>query len=180
MRREGRGKIDAGITACLLALVLAAWPAAAGETWGPFRGRFVDVETGQGIAGGVVLAVWYRSYPTIAGTKHEFFDARESVSSSDGYVTIPRREPPFFSLNIDTPSFAIFMPGYGEVHRLAEPTNGQKFIDPTVIELRKLKTREERLRNYHYSTVPVMVPLEKCPLYVQALRDERKALGLDR
>jgi len=151
--------------------------AATGETWGPFRGRFIDVETGQGIAGGVVLAVWERAYPTLAGTVSEFYEAREAVSTADGLFELPRLDPPFFRLNVRAPAFQFFAPGYGMVRWVVTPEGGDPFVDPTVIEMRPVKTREERLKVLQKADSASAPAERRCKL-TAAVNQERARVGL--
>ena len=176
------------LTMLVLGLVLEI--AEAGEKWGPFRGRIVDVETGQGIEGAVALAIWEKVFPTVAGTMSEFYDVREVVSGPDGRFEIPRREPPFFTLNIREPDFKVFAPSYAEVRWVVTPESGEALIDPTVIEMRKLRTREERLRNL--PSIPTIffkadlprggirrvAPRESLENYLRAINREEEALNL--
>jgi hypothetical protein len=69
-------------------------PAAAEEKWGPFRGKIVDMETGQGIPGAVVLAIWLEKVPTPIEMHTRFYDAREVVSGPDGSFEILVERPP--------------------------------------------------------------------------------------
>jgi len=194
MRRGERGRIGGGVAAGLLAAMLilaASSQAAAGEKWGPFRGRLVDVETGQGIAGGVVLAVWERAYPGVAGTVSEFHEAREAVSGADGLFEMPRLDPPFFSLNVRPPAFQFFAPGYGMVRWVVTPENGDPLVDPTVIEMRPMKTREERLRSLQSlpsvffiaepprGDIRKVAPRDKFQSYLETINRERKSLNLN-
>jgi hypothetical protein len=164
----------------LLALAssgLPAPPAHAGEKWGPFKGRLVDVETGQGIPGGVVLVYWVRDYPSVAGTVSEFFDAREAVSTAEGYFEIPRRDPPFFTLNIPIPDFRVFAPGYEVVRWVVSPADGEVMVDPTVLEMRRLKTREERIKVLQQAD-SASAPAERRCRLTEAVNQERARLGL--
>ena len=171
-----RSRFVAGALVAIALLGLAV-VAAAGEKWGPFRGRIVDVETGQGIEGAVVLAVWDKVFPTVAGTMSEFYDVREVVSGSDGHFEIPRRDPPFFTLNIREPDFKMFAAGYAQVRWVVTPEGGEALVDPTVIEMRKLRTREElrQKRNYYPSS---KVPEDRIPEYIRAMNKERMLMGL--
>jgi hypothetical protein len=146
------------------------------EKWGPFRGQIVDVETGQPIAGAVVLAIWIELVDAVVQTNTQFYDAREAVTGSDGRFEIPRRKPPFFTFRILEPAFKIFAPGYAEHRWVVTPPTGQALVDPTVIEMRPLKTREERLERLSFASQP-SIPLEKRCLYTRALNQERKNLG---
>jgi len=151
--------------------------AQAEEKWGPFRGRIVDVETRQGIPGAVVLAIWLEKVPTPIEMHTRFYDAREVVSGPDGSFEIPRRPPPFFTFRILEPEFKVFAPGYAEDRWVVTPSTGQALVDPTVIEMRRLKTREE-LRQKSRSR-PYGVPDERMPEFIRAINIERKMLGMD-
>jgi hypothetical protein len=170
----------------------SAWlaPAAAEEKWGPFRGRIVDAETGQPIQGAVVLMIWYELVYAVVQTNMEFYDAKEAVSGPDGTFEIPRLSPPFFTFRIYRPSWTLFAPGY-EFHRqVVTPQTGQALVAPTVIEMRRLKTREERLKNLpsipgaFYSADPSggalrkIAPREKIANFLRVLNEEETALGL--
>jgi hypothetical protein len=165
-----------------LILVALLWsgglaPADAEEKWGPFRGRMVDVETGQGIPGAVVLAIWLEKVPTPIETHTRFYDAREVLTGPDGTFEIPRRPPPFFTFRILEPTFKVFAPGYAEDRWVVTPSTGQALVDPTVIEMRRLRTREE-LRQKSRSR-PSQVPDDHMPEFVRAINIERKMLGMD-
>jgi len=152
--------------------------AQAEEKWGPFRGRIVDVETRQGIPGAVVLAIWLEKVPTPIEMHTRFYDAREVVSGPDGSFEIPRRPPPFFTFRILEPEFKVFAPGYAEDRWVVTPSTGQALVDPTVIEMRRLKTREERLTALSRASPLASVPPEKMCLYIQAQNREARNLGL--
>lgn len=148
----------------------------AAEKWGPFRGQIVDVETGQPIAGAVVLVVWYEAVPTPVQTNQKFFDAREVVTGPDGRFEVPRRSPPFFAFRIFDPHVIYFAPGYGPDKEVVTPPGGQIFVDPTVVFLRPLKTREALLKKSR--SWPVEVPLEKMTEFMKAINRESEMLGL--
>jgi hypothetical protein len=138
----------------------------------------VDVETRQGIPGAVVLAIWLETVPTPIEMHTRFYDAREVLTSPDGSFEVPRRPPPFFTFRILEPTFKVFAPGFAEDRWVVTPSTGQALVDPTVIEMRRLKTKEERLRNLDFAYRP-SVPEDKQILYREAIRRERKSLGLD-
>ncbi len=160
------------------------------EKWGPFRGQIVDVETAQPIAGAVVLAIWIELVDALVQTNTQFYDAREAVTGPDGRFEISRRKPPFFTFRILEPEFKIFAPGYAEHRWIVTPPTGQALVDPTVIEMRLLKTREERRRNLpaipgvFYTSEPsggalkTVVPRSKIENFLRVLNEEEKALGL--
>ena len=166
------------LLAALLLLLLLPGPAPAEEKWGPFRGRVVDVETGQGIAEAVILAIWLEKWSSPIETHTRFYDAKEVLTRPDGTFEIPRLTPPFFRFRIMEPMFKVFAPGYAEQHRVITPATGEPFVAPTVIEMRRLKTRKDRLERLTFASQP-SIPLEKRCSYTQALNREAKILGLD-
>ena len=98
----------------LLLLLLLTGGAPAEEKWGPFRGRVVDVETGQGIAEAVILAIWLETWSSPIETHTRFYDAKEALTRPDGTFEIPRLTPPFFRFRIMEPEFRVFAPGYAD------------------------------------------------------------------
>jgi hypothetical protein len=93
-------------------------------------------------------------------------------------------------MNIPEPGIKVFAPGYGEPRWVVTPETGEPLVDPTIIEMRKLKTRAERLRNlpsiptvFHAGDLPGgrirnVAPEEKFRRYLEAINQERAALGL--
>jgi len=161
----------------LLLLLGLGGPAAAEEKWGPFRGKIVDAETGQPIPGAVVLMIWYKLVYAVVQTNMEFYDAREAVSGPDGTFEIPRLSPPFFSFRIYRPSWTLFASGYEVQRVVVTPPTGQALVDPTVIEMRRLKTREELVQKSRAR--PGEVPDDRIPEFIRAINIERKMLGWD-
>ncbi|MGH9894161.1 MAG: hypothetical protein ACREA0_19700, partial [bacterium] len=153
-------------------------PAGAAEKWGPFRGRILDVETGEPLAGVAVLVVWWENVPNPVQGQRKFFDSRETATDTDGRFEVPRFSPPFFGFRILPPEVMLFAPGYVEKREVVTPPRpkGQPFVDPTEISMRRLKTREE-LREKDRSR-PTMVPDDKMPGFIKAINVERKMLGL--
>jgi hypothetical protein len=165
--------------ACLVATLLAGLlpaPAVAREIWGPFRGQVVDAETGTPIAGAVVLVVWWEADPTPVQTRQKFYDAREAVTDADGRFELPRLSPPFFTFRISDPRFTYFAPGYVIDKVVVDPPDGERFVAPTVIQMRRLGTREELLRKSRSTSTGI--PLSKIPRLLEAINAERRMLGL--
>ncbi len=57
------------------------------------------------------------------------------------------------------------------------PRDGKAFRDPTVIPMRKMRTRKERL-DYIGGLAPSSVPNEAMPNFIRLMNMERAALGL--
>ncbi len=168
-----------GLLVCLALVLGLAWSgvAAAQEKWGPFRGQVVDVETGQPIAGAAVLVIWWKVIPNPAGGTEKFYDAREAETDAAGRFEVPRRRPPFFRLGILPPKFTVFAPGYVHVGTVVTPPGGEFFVAPTVVQMRRLKTREERVE--YQGRFPPSAPFEKMPKLLDALNRERRSLGFE-
>jgi len=149
--------------------------AGARERWGPFRGQVVDVETGQPIAGAVMLVVWWELHG-IGFIGERFYEAREAVTDAEGRFEVPRLGPPW-ALSVQPPRFHLFAPGYERERDIVTPPDGERFVVPTVVSMRPLKTKEERRRHIG-GRLPAGVPDEKMPEFIRAIDKERSSLGL--
>jgi hypothetical protein len=184
----------AALVGAVVALAVLAWPAGAA---GPWNARLVDAETGQPLEGVVVLALWTKRTADWPHPDQQFHDVDEVVSDADGRIVIPPRD-----LSRNTPAQAIvgpeivmFKPGYGGWRfradgprpLLEEPSvredrarEGWRHFatDGVVVELPRLKTREERLREMPSCQPGLDVPAERIPRWQAACRQERRRLGL--
>lgn len=147
------------------------------EKWGPFRGRVVDVETGEPLKDVAVLVVWWKDQPNPVHWTRGFYEAKEAVTDADGRFEVPRLTPPFFTFLIRPGQVIFFAPGYVEQGRVVTPPDGQPFVDPTVVQMRRLKTRAELLQKSRGQ--PGGIPHEKMVEFLKAIKVERKMLGLD-
>jgi hypothetical protein len=145
------------------------------EMWGPFRGQIVDVETVQPIAGAAVLVIWWERVDTPIQTNRKFYDARETVTDAEGRFEIPRLSPSFFTFRFFPPQLIYFAPSYVAHGEVVTPPDGQRFVAPTVVQMRRLKTRDELWKKSR--GWPSQVPLEKIPQLINAVNAERKMLG---
>jgi len=146
------------------------------EKWGPFRGQLVDAETGAPIAGAAVLVVWYEAVPTPVQTNQRFYEALETVTDAAGRFAVPRLTPPFFSFRIFPPQITYFAPGYEPYKKVVTPPDGEPFVAPTVVQMRRLKTRQELWEKSR--SRPGDVPLEMMVEFTKAINVERRMLGL--
>ena len=62
--------------------------------------------------------------------------------------------------------------------KVVTPPDGRPFVDATIVQMRRLKTREER-RNNVLGRLPGGIPHEKMPKFIKVLNEELSALGLD-
>jgi len=161
---------------------------------GPWKGKIIDIETKEPLEGAVVVAVWMRAYRTPAGDNTYFYNAREVLTDKEGRFEIPSYRPinllPIISY-IREPEFTIFKPGYlclsgrhldeNIVGNPAEfERDGKMYkLSPGVIELPRLKTREEKLNKLPGSSDPFDGHGEKKRNYMRLLNAARIELGLD-
>jgi hypothetical protein len=156
---------------------------------GPYHGRVLEAETKRPIDGAAVLAVWWKRSPGLGHPIITVYDAQETLTDQDGNFTIPGIAGG--SLNplatIEEPLFTIFKPGYEAYgdRKLAAPGEERR----TVVELRALTTRDERLRNLRLlmharacmSDEPPpasCIPREKFPNLTRLKHVEERNLGL--
>jgi len=163
---------------------------------GSWSGRIIDADTKGPIEGAVVVAVWYRVYSTPTGDSSYFFDAVEALTDKDGKFFISQ----FKALNllpiirrIEGPDFIIYKPEYtafpgwsydyfykyfpNSSLRVGREALAELFKKDVIVELRKLKTRDERLNNIPGG--PTDVSIQKLPLFYKLINEERKNLGLE-
>jgi len=186
------------ITILFIALLMSGTTDAAFEPpgEGPWRGTIVDAETKQPLEGVVVFALWNERYGSIGGyAGGGYFYSEEVVTGADGGFTIRRLKRSFnpFSI-IQGPDFTIYKPGYGRWHfqgdgewltlrgdELNRSVNAmwQRFNSEqgVVIELRPLKSVEERLQSTGGLLPMPDVPRSKYPRLLEAIDRERASLG---
>ena len=104
------------VTLVLVGLVVGALPAVDAFAAGPYRGRVIDAETKEPLAGAVVLVYWIRNAPAIGhGPAQSFLGAEEALTDDRGEFIVAENPPsnwiPFTWRSL--PNFIIFQPGYG-------------------------------------------------------------------
>jgi hypothetical protein len=176
------------LLAGLLSLII--FPLSAGcaitHKYGPYYGKVVDAETKDPIEGAAVLVVFYTEEYGPAGAITRYADAVETVTDKKGEFKIPaHRVTTFRPLQgwNRYGYFTIFKPGHGcyPIHKDVKPMfvpNGtlpeSQYVN---IELPRLKTREERLRNI--DCFPVGMPDEKMTKLIEVNNIESISLGLE-
>lgn len=141
-------------TGCIVldAALLGGYPDDAllrGRTFGPYRGRVVDRETGAPLAGAAVMAVWQQRRNGIAHSVVRPYAAREVLTDAAGRFVLDAREleegAPWTT---EPPQFWMFLPGY-QSYQMGhfDPTwpvpRDFARVEPTVA-LRPLRTDRER------------------------------------
>lgn len=158
---------------------------------GPYRGQVVDAETGQGIAGAAVVAMWTREIPVGAHMPEQDWDVYETLSDANGDFAIPHRthftvfgwilEP---ALKVYYPSHA---PGYAGFYSRDVPVVDRPPRDPrdrdrpenyVTIPLKRLTTREERISKAGRPIGTLTLPWDKVPNLMRLVNEELEQLGL--
>jgi hypothetical protein len=172
-------RISLVLAAALTFSCLASAPANGLEKRGPFRGQLVDVETGEPIAGAAILVIWWEAiFSPVGHPTERFYDTRETATDAQGRFEVPRLSVPFWKLGVNVGRMHYFAPGYAPDAEVVTPPDGQPFVAPTVVQMRRLKTGEER-RKYVRGQLPAGVPHEKMLEFIRTLNQERSTLGLD-
>ena len=163
---------------------------------GPWKGKVIDVETKEPIEGAVVVAIWEKVYVSPTGDHSYFYDAVEVLTDKDGNFFIPQFKAfnilPIIS-HIRGPNFEIFKPEYTafpgsglEYFQIYFPKSPLRvnrrtlealFKEGVTVELLRLKTKEELLRNT--PGLPTDVGSNKLPIYDKLINKERRDLGLE-
>ena len=166
-------------------LLLGAFLAGCGHliyTGGPYRGRVVDAETKQPLAGAAVLAVWLWEGPGLGHPREGLHDVLEILTDADGEFTIPQKTHFSLSGQIGEPHIIIYYPGYGFFPMFqVRPTGAaldSAFHDYTEVELSQWKTRDEREWNTSIPFLAGDAPNEKMPNLIRLVNQARKGLGL--
>jgi hypothetical protein len=151
----------------------------------PYRGLILDSDTKAPLAGAVVVAMWVRErvYPFQVNTEH--YAARETVTDAEGRFVmdvkdIEERAP----RRTRKPGFLVFLPGYGTFpYQYTSPTGFLATLferDGTTIEIPRLQTREERLKNIRRFGLHDFSdsPHTELPKLMRALNEELVTVGL--
>jgi hypothetical protein len=155
-------------------------PSQASEKWGPFRGRLVDQDTGQGIAGAAVIVIWWKNEPNPIQMNRSFFDAIEAVTDAEGRFVIPRYpNPPFFDFQIFPPEITYFAPGYLTVRHDVTPPDGPPFVAPTLVLMERFDPNDPAHKLIlAFRSRPNGVPLRKMKEFTRVVNIERAMRGL--
>jgi len=157
---------------------------------GPYKGKVIDLETGEPIEGAVVAGVWVLEFNFTP-----FCDAKETVTDKNGEFILPKAS--CFTLwplaEMTRLDIIVFKPGF-----LAYPPLGATFEERkarmpgltgdefknknqyNIIKLGKPKTKEERQLTYDHASGPFTLneALKKLPILLRLVNEEGKNLGL--
>ncbi len=185
-RMKNKKRIVIGFVVVLFCLISSA----CAHSDGPYKGKVVELETGNPIERAVVAASW-----SIEEVPHaqKICDAEETVTDKNGEFVLPKGScvsHPF--AKIFGPYVIVFKPGYlgypplghNEEEKRAHMPNWGKprlFKDKkqyNVIELGRPKTREERELTLDHADFPIHDEVvEKLPNLIKLINEERKNLG---
>ena len=180
----------------ILAVFLSLLVTGHADAAGPWKGQIVERETGQPIAGAVVLAIWtVRSWGEIH-PEDEFHSAFEAISDADGRFVIPEHTAvatkPLTAIR--GPQIVIFKAGFGAwafrggpYYPVAEDSfvreerikqAWEDFAkDGAGFELRRLDDRQKRL-SWNSAVRPGHVPDGQMLRLLNALDAELITLGV--
>lgn len=149
---------------------------------GPYEGRIVDADTGNPIEGVVVLGVWKKEIPNVAGSNSTFYDAKETVTDKDGEFKIQGLGLKVFSFVVPM-NLLIFKAGYeyfGYTPWISLKID-RIFIErikwegsKAIIPIRKLTMEERKKRLFGKENIPD----KKQMLFIRELNKERIEIGL--
>jgi len=153
---------------------------------GPYKGRVLDLETGEPIEGAVVAANWYLT--------HRFCDAKETVTDKNGEFVLPKGSCfsfwPFTEM--DPAHVVVFKPGYLGYEPLGSTFEERKVRMPgftghefqnkkeyNIIKLGRPKTRMEReLTLSHAEIFTFDECYDKLPILLRLVNEEGRSLGI--
>ena len=148
-----------------------------------FKGKVIDANTKEPISGAAVLAVYYKSVATVAGSNSWTVDGQETLTDENGEFKIPKARRWFVSHRGYTESnLTIFKPGYGSFPRHKDSNavgENDSWPPPdkyVVYELPKLETREERKENMIFER-HLEIPYHKRKRFLNLINEEYKYLG---
>lgn len=151
---------------------------------GTYSGQIVDADTGELIEGVVVLGVWYKEIPTVAGPKHDYYDARETITDESGEFKIPGKGLRILS-NLQPIRVTIFKAGYSYLDvpwvTLKKGIVISKKIkwkdDMAIIPLKKLSMEERKKQGS--PSFSSKIPGMKIQLILKEINKDRIERGLE-
>lgn len=154
---------------------------------GPYKGKVIDLETGEPIEGAVVAGVWYLT--------HRFCDAKEAVTDNNGEFVLPKGSCfsfwPFTEMG--RAEVVVFKPGYlaypplgttFEERKARMPGfTGHEFQDRqeyNIIRLGKPRTRREREPTFDHAGSRLVDDevLRKLPTLLKLIMRKGKTLDI--
>jgi len=152
---------------------------------GAYQGRIIDEATREPIEGVVVLGVWYKTAPTVAGAVSTYYDARETVTDKNGEFKIPGQGLRIMT-DLAPMEILIFKVGYdyiglGPWEGLKKSITLSKKVrwegERPIIPLKKLTMEERKI--YFPPSPPHEAPLYKINLMLREINKNATELGAE-
>lgn len=151
---------------------------------GAYRGRVVDADTGQPLAGAAVAAVWHRQVTQLFGSVAYFYAACEVLTDANGdFVLDAKRVERDAPSSVGAPRLHIYFPGYNSIPRPfgpdvpRHPSVAGDFLEGSaVVELPRMTVRKERLEVV--SSLHLDAPERQIPNLIRLVNVELARLGL--
>ncbi len=148
---------------------------------GPYEGKVIDAETRKPVEGVVVLGVWYKEAPTVAGAVSSYYDARETVSDRNGDFRIPGKGLRILS-DVGPIDLLIFKAGYEYIGLW--PWDAFKNMEKiswegvkAIIPLKKLTMSERRKEGMSPPLPPGEAPIERVRLMLKEINQNARETG---
>jgi hypothetical protein len=157
----------------------------------PYKGRIIDMETKEPIEGMAVFAKYYIKTPSPGGPVTSREIAREVITDKNGVFKLPL----FLRIGFnplhylyEVPSLTIFKPGFHRASadwtplmeysykKIDKPLSSHKLV---TVEIKRLKTLEEREENMKYFSYPVGNYHKNKYMLFRYYNQERINVGLD-
>ncbi len=166
-----------GLGLIVLSALLAGCAGQIAFTSGPYRGRVIDGQTRQPLAGAAVVAVWYWEGWGPGHPSERLHDALEVVTGPDGEFVLPQKTHFALTGGVNEPYIVIYYPGYKDFLG-GRPTESERAAgEPKLVELVRA-SNSERPRYAGLPTQAGGVPYAKIPNLIRLVNQERRALGL--
>ncbi len=164
-----------------------------------YHGTVVDAETRAPLKGAVVVVVWHRKPIVTMDGPQYFHKAVEVLTDAEGKFSVaasPGIDWNPFTYVLRDPQIAIFKPEYGPFpvahvsprftmefgrkHQLDLVELNEELIKGAVVELPRVKTKEElqRFTSPGHILISTLVPHERIPNLMRLINIQRKSLGL--
>ena len=167
-------------------LLTACLPGRLVYSSGTYQGTVQDIETRRPLAGAAVVAVWQEEAAIFGGhgPARDYHDVLEMVTDDQGKFEIPAKTHFTVFGKILALRLIVYSPGYAPYPALGTRPHGEaldaSYVQKNfVIELPKLRTREERLQ---HAGRPVAldhrIPDRDTPNLLRLINQEIRELGL--
>lgn len=144
-----------------------------------FKGKVINGETKEPIEGAVALAIWTTWMMTPAGETTDYFDIYETETDINGEFHIPGKGTRV-ATNLNPMQITVLKAGYMESKGTLESysKNPKTKDGKIIIRLKKLTSKQKRMRGTGPASPPIEAPQEKVEKYLHELNNDRIERGL--